>query len=124
MQFLKVLYPLFLVFALLSVAFANSNPKPSQKPKPTPTPTPKPPSCSTELLCCLSLAEPVSLAVSVLLALLGIDLTSEQKGQECGLTCNPFASGPFIDECIGKPACCDKSYESGILAIGCKEVST
>ncbi|KAH8110144.1 hypothetical protein DFH11DRAFT_809188 [Phellopilus nigrolimitatus] len=124
MRLFKVAYPLLFVLALLSLtlASADNQPKPSAKP----TPTPKPPpvsSCKGEVLCCLSLEAPIERSVSLLLGLLGIKLTSEQEGEQCGLTCTTLSKRGLGDECFEKSVCCDKSYDAGIIAIGCKEVS-
>ncbi|KAL5483608.1 hypothetical protein ACEPAI_8840 [Sanghuangporus weigelae] len=124
--------------------------KPKPKPSATPTQPPKPPptsTCSKELLCCLDSTSWTSFSAKLLIDLLHIDLTPEQKNEPVGLTCNTLPK--FSGFCSLKPLCCDKSFrksfivitgsvtmvkrslipffptrtESGIIAIGCSAVS-
>lgn len=80
---------LFFFLALLALAFARPNEP--VKPKPSPTPPPPPPKkCVGEILCCQSLGFFTDITVSLLLGLLGIELSASEKGLECGLTCTAF----------------------------------
>ncbi|EJD07791.1 uncharacterized protein FOMMEDRAFT_16409 [Fomitiporia mediterranea MF3/22] len=122
---LRGAYSLVLLSFLGLVAGA---PDGANKPKPSATPTgpPKPPptsSCTNELLCCLQATDPTGLSAKLILDLLHISLTPEEKSEEVGLTCSTLHKRGFGDTCFEKPLCCDKSFESGIIAVGCKAVS-
>ncbi|PAV17976.1 hydrophobin 2 [Pyrrhoderma noxium] len=100
--------------------------KPDPKPSATPTPKPKPPpasSCEDELVCCLTLESPSDISAALILGLLHIGLTSEQKKELVGLTCKDIdlTGHPFDNICLGTAGCCDKSYDLGIIAVGCSE---
>ncbi|KAL5505065.1 hypothetical protein ACEPAH_7728 [Sanghuangporus vaninii] len=119
----RVAYPLILLFSLLSllslvVAAPDAADKPKPKPSATPTQPPKPPptsTCSKELLCCLDSTSSTSFSAKLIIDLLHIDLTSEQKGEPVGLTCSTFPK--FGGFCSLKPLCCDKSFRESFIAI-------
>ena len=88
------LYNAFIALSLLSlIPFSvGALDVDTKKPKPsaTPTPKPKPPpasSCKDELVCCLTLESPSDISAALILGLLHIGLTSEQKKELVGLTC-------------------------------------
>ncbi|THH09631.1 hypothetical protein EW145_g1860 [Phellinidium pouzarii] len=109
MLFPKLAFFLFIVLAPLSIVYANPYPKPSAAPKPKPKP-PSGPSCKKEPLCCQSLTESNASSTSILLELLGIFLTEDQKSKDCGLSCIDYSIEDLEDKCHEKKACCDKSY--------------
>ncbi|KAL5521004.1 hypothetical protein ACEPAG_8926 [Sanghuangporus baumii] len=116
----RLAYPLFLLFSLLSLAVATPDAanKPRPKPSATPTHPPKPPptsTCSKELLCCLDSTSSTSFSAGLLIDLLHISLTPEQKNEPVGLTCDTLPK--FGGFCSLKPLCCDKSFRKSFIVI-------
>lgn len=90
-MYLRVAYPLVLLFVMAALAMGAPDGVKKPKPSATPTQPPKPPpsaSCSENLVCCLQASKPSDFSAKLILDLLHISLSSEQKGEDVGLTCS------------------------------------
>jgi hypothetical protein len=75
--------------------------------------------CNTgPVQCCQSTQEPTSHAISGLLGLLGIDISSLTG--LVGLTCNPITViGAGGSGCTASPVCCSNNTFGGLISLGC-----
>ncbi|KAF9007184.1 hydrophobin-263 [Cyathus striatus] len=79
--------------------------------------------CTTgSLQCCTSVQSASSSIVSVLLGLLGIDV-SGVTGQ-VGVTCSPISVvGVGGNSCTAQPVCCTGNSFNGVVALGCTPIN-
>ncbi|KAF9007185.1 hydrophobin-315 [Cyathus striatus] len=79
--------------------------------------------CTTgSLQCCNSVQSASNSAVSKLLGLLGIDVSSVTA--LVGVTCSPISVvGVGGNSCTAQPACCTNNSFNGVVALGCTPIN-